>query len=101
VQAIISTRKNAKLCKDQRTGSKERNAVLAATHTGLAEIWKKWSGYHRRSFVETKMRCLKLLGERVMAQDVDRQVTELQVRGAILNRFMRLGTPTIVTAAIS
>ena len=54
---------------------------------------KKWSGYHQRSLVETKMRCFKLLGERVMARDFDRQVTELQVRVAILNRFTHLGTP--------
>ena len=38
------------------------------------------------------MRCFKLLGERVMARDLDRQVAELQVRAAILNRFTRLGT---------
>jgi hypothetical protein len=38
------------------------------------------------------MRCFKLLGECVMARDFDRQVAELQVRAAILNRFTRLGT---------
>jgi hypothetical protein len=42
------------------------------------------------------MRCSKLLGERVMARDFDRQVDELQVRAPILNRFTRLGTPTPV-----
>lgn len=31
------------------------------------------------------MRCIKLLGERVMARDFDRQVTELQLSAAILN----------------
>jgi hypothetical protein len=36
------------------------------------------------------MRCYKLLGERVMARDFDRQVAELQVRAAMLNRFTRL-----------
>ena len=56
-------------------------------------IWRRWSGYHRRSLVETKMRCFKLLGERVMARDFDRQVAELQIRAAILNRFTALGTP--------
>lgn len=39
------------------------------------------------------MRCLKLLGERVMSRDFDRQVAELQIRAAILNRFTTLGTP--------
>lgn len=54
------------------------------------------AGYHRRSLVETKMRCFKLSGEQEMARDFDRQVTELQVRAAILNRFTRLGTPLTV-----
>ena len=30
--------------------------------------------YHRHSFVATKIGCLKKLGERVMAQDLKRQV---------------------------
>ena len=57
-------------------------------------IWKKWSGYHRRSLVETKMHCFKRLGERVMARTFERQVTELHVRVALLNRFTQLGCPT-------
>ena len=39
------------------------------------------------------MRCLKLLGERLMARGFDRQTTELHIRAALLNRFTRLGTP--------
>ena len=71
-QAIIPTRKNAKPWKDQRPGATARNAILAATRRLGRKIWKKWSAYHRRSLVETKMRCFKLLGERVMARDFDR-----------------------------
>ena len=52
--------------------------------------------YHRRSLVETEMRCLKLLGERIMSRDFDRQVAELQIRAALLNRFTHLGTPVTV-----
>ena len=55
--------------------------------------WRKWSGYHRRSRVETKTNCLKLLGQRLMARNFDRQTAELQVRIAILNRFTALGIP--------
>lgn len=62
-QAIIPTRKNAKPWKDQRPGAKARNAILAATRRLGRKIWKKWTGYHRRSLVETKMRRFKLLGE--------------------------------------
>ena len=75
-------------------GAKARNETLVATEYLGRTIRKKWSGYHQRSLVETKMRCFKLLGERVMARDFDRQVTELQVRVAILNRFTHLGTPS-------
>ena len=39
------------------------------------------------------MHCFKLLGERVRPRDFDRQVAELQIRAAILNRFTALGTP--------
>jgi hypothetical protein len=35
-----------------------------------------------------------------MARDFDRQVAELQVRAAILNRFTRLGTPTTVAVTM-
>jgi hypothetical protein len=59
-------------------------------------IWKSWSGYHRRSLVETKMRCIKLLGERIMSRDFNRQVAELQIRAALLNRFTQLGTPVTI-----
>jgi hypothetical protein len=41
------------------------------------------------------MRCFKLLGERVMANDFDGQVAELQVRAAMLNRFTRLPPITV------
>ena len=94
--AIIPIRKNAKPWKVNRTGAAARNEILRATRRLGRTIWKKWSGYHRRSVVETKMRCFKLLGERIMARDFDRQVAELQVRAAVLNRFTRLGTPITV-----
>lgn len=45
------------------------------------------------------MRYFKLLGERVRAHDFDRQVVELTVRAAILNRFTQLSTlMTMATA---
>jgi len=99
-QAIIPVRKNArKPWKENRPGANVRNEILRATQRLGRAIWKRWSGYHRRSLVEAKMRCVKLLGERVMARDFDRQVAELQVRAAILNRFTWLGTPETVRVA--
>ena len=80
-------------------GATVRKAILAATRLLGKKIWNKWSGYHQRSLVRTKMRCFKLLGERVMARDFDRQIAELRIRAAILNRLTGLGTPT--TAALT
>ncbi|UOA33112.1 hypothetical protein DSM110093_02924 [Sulfitobacter sp. DSM 110093] len=40
------------------------------------------------------MHCVKLLGQGLMARDFDRQVAELQVRIALLNRDTALGIPT-------
>ena len=97
--AIIPTRKNAKPWADEKAGAQARNEILRATRRLGRSIWKKWSGDHRRSLVETKMGCFKRLGERVMARDFERQVTELQIRASILNRFTSLGTPQTVRVA--
>lgn len=91
--AVIPARKNARPWLETTPGAQARNEILRATRRLGRTIWRRWSGYHRRSLVETKMRCFKLLGERVMARDFDRQVAELQIRAAILNRFTALGTP--------
>ena len=48
---------------------------------------------HRRSRAETKMHCVKLLGQRLMARDFDRQVAEVQVRNAIMSGNTALGIP--------
>ena len=95
-QAIIPPRKNAQPWKTKLVGAAMRNEALVACHRLGRGIWKKWSGYHRRSLVETKMHCFKRLGERVMARTFERQVVELQVRVALLNRFTQLGRPTTV-----
>jgi hypothetical protein len=93
-QPIIPVRKNARRpLKENLPGASARNEILRTTQRLGRAIWKRWSGNHRRSLVETKMRCEKLMGERVMARDFDRQLPELQVRAAILNRFTQLGTP--------
>ena len=96
--AVIPPRKNAKPWKPTSAGAIARNeAVNASRYLGRA-IWRRWSGYHRRSRVESKMHCVKLMGQSLMARDFDRQVTEIQVRIAVLNRYNALGIP--VTAPV-
>ncbi|MBS1054952.1 IS5 family transposase [Gluconobacter kondonii] len=98
-QAVIPPRKNAKPWSPTSAGAIARNETLrACRHLGRA-IWRRWSGYHRRSRVETKMHCIKLLGQRLTAHDFGRQITEVHIRVAILNRFTALGTP--ITQALA
>ena len=75
-----------------------RNEALRASCRFELTIWRRWSGYHRRSRVETKMHCVKLPGQGLAARDFDRQVAEFQIRVAVLNGFNALGIP--VTEAV-
>jgi hypothetical protein len=94
--AVIPPRKNAKMWKPDTPGARARNeAVRSSKYLGRA-MWRQVTGYHRRSRVETKMHCVKLLGQRLSARDFDRQVAEIQIRAAILNGFTALGIPNTV-----
>ena len=94
--AIIPIRNNGRPWKEDCPATGARNETLRATrHYGRA-FWKRWSGYHARSRIEAKMRCLKAVGERISARDPDRQTAEIQIRVALMNRFSALGTADII-----
>ena len=97
--AVIPTRRNGRPWKETTPGAQARNDILRASRRFGRAIWRTWSGHHRRSRIEAKMRCLKLLGERLTARTPDRQTAELQIRAALLNRFTALGTPETVRVA--
>ncbi len=120
--AVIPTRKNARPWLKIRPGAQARNEILRgtrhlppATRRLSRAIWRRWSGSQRQSLAETKMRCFKLLGERVpyrawsragtrqrIARDFERQGADLQITAAILNRFTALGTPqTLLVGSVS
>jgi hypothetical protein len=104
--AVIPPRKNAKPWKPTSDGAIARNdAVNAQRYLGRT-VWRRWSGYHHRSRVETTsrdhathnpagqwMHCMKLIGQSLMARDFERQVAEIQIRIAVLNRYTALGIP--------
>ena len=92
-QAVIPPRKNAKPWKDTKTSSLERNELLRTVKRLGRTLWKKWSGYHRRSLVETKMHCIKLLGDKLTARFFPSQVNEIHACVAVLNKFTELGRP--------
>ena len=91
--ALIPPRKNAKPWKDTKTSSLERNELLRTVKYLGRMLWKKWSGYHRRSLVETKMHCIKLLGDKLSARNFQSRVNEIHARVAVLNRFTELARP--------
>lgn len=91
--AVIPPRKNAKPWKPTSNGAIARNQAVEASRYLGRTLWRRWSGYHRRSRVETKMHCVKRLGQSLMARDFDRQVAEIQIRIAVLNRYTALGIP--------
>jgi hypothetical protein len=85
--------------KPDTLGARARNeAVRASKYLGRA-LWRNLTRYHRPSRVETKMHCVKLLGQPLSARDFDRQVAEIQIRAAILNGFTALGIPRTVPLA--
>ena len=56
---------------------------------------EKWSGYPQRSLVNTKMRCIKLFGDKLSTRNFQSQVVEIYVPCAlnnarVLNRFSEL-----------
>lgn len=56
--------------------------------------WKKETGYHRRSCIETCMsRYKRMLGDRISSRLEETQTTEIMIKLDILNRMMDLGMP--------
>lgn len=96
--AVIPPRKNARPWKPDTAGAVGRNEALRACKYLGRALWRRLTGYHRRSRAETKMNCVKLLGQSLRARDFDRQVAELQIRIAVQNRYTALGIPLTETA---
>jgi hypothetical protein len=91
-RSVIPPQKRARV----RSGPefRDRNAaVLRGREVGRDE-WKKEAGYHRRSLVETAMLRFKtIFSDKLKAREWRRQVTELRVRCAAMNRMTSLGMP--------
>ena len=94
-EAIIPVRRNGRLRKEDGPAARARNQILPASQRFGRTLRKRWSGCHARRRGEAKMRCLKALGERIMARDPDRQTAEIHIRIARLTRFSALGTAEI------
>lgn len=73
---IIPLRKNAKPWKPDSAGAIVRNEILPTSKRAGQTIWRRGAAISRRSRAETTMRSVKLLGQRLIVRDFDRQVAE-------------------------
>jgi Transposase DDE domain len=73
---------------------KDRNRNLRGVKKHGLKGWKKRSGYHRRSLVETAFFRLKtVFSDKLRSRRDDTQTTEAMIRCSALNRMTRLGLP--------
>ena len=92
-RAVIPPRRTGRLHpQDERLRARDKN--LRAIRKVGRKKWKKQSGYHRRSLVETAMMRQKtIFGSGLSSRRFHNQATEMTVRCAALNRMIRLGMP--------
>lgn len=91
-RSVIPPKKRARVRGGPEFGGRDE-AVRRGREVGREE-WKREAGYHRRSLAETAMMRLKtIFAEKLKAREWKRQVTELRVRCATMNRMTSLGMP--------
>lgn len=92
----VPPRRNAKIW--QHGNSKKaplaRDENLRAIRHKGRKKWKRDTGYHRRSLAETAVYRFKtIFGNTLSTRTLSRQVTEVRVKAAALNRMTRPGMP--------
>jgi len=85
--ARIPLRTDGHLWQKDCPAARARNEILRATRSLGCSIWKGWSGDHIRSRIAAKMRCLDSCGERIASRHSDRQIAEVHIPIAGVNRF--------------
>lgn len=95
-KAMIALRTGTStVTKNPSDGQKLRNKLIDEIwKAGGKADWKKESGYHKRSLVETQMfRFKTILGGKLYDRLFHNQVRESQIKVKILNRMTSLGMP--------
>lgn len=102
VRALIPPQKNARIKKhgNCKGPPHKRDKNLRSIRKKGRKRWKKESGYHKRSLVETAMfRFKTVFGGRLMARSEQNQVAEARIMASALNRMSALGMPKSYRAA--
>ena len=101
-RATIAPRRNARIWGNGQVNERDTNLRRIQELQGRKrkdtewgrKQWKKESGYHRRSLVETGVFRLKtIFGEKLSARSEEAQDVELLLRCAVLNQMTSLGMP--------
>lgn len=98
-KGIIDLRGGTSLARAPTPGLKQRNRIVREIWDcwGCKKTWKKRSGYHKRSLVETQMfRFKKLLGPFLSSKKMATQVVEAKIKSMILNHMTQLGMPQTI-----
>ena len=91
-RALIPPRKGSVFWQNDYLNDRNRNLRGVLRHG--PDEWKRRSGYHKRSLVETAFSRLKaIFSDRLRSRRDDAQVTEVMMRCAALNRMTGLGMP--------
>jgi hypothetical protein len=96
IQPVIPPRKQAAIRKHGNSAGPRlpRDEAIRGIRRLGRKGWKRESGYHRRSLVETSMSRLKqAFGPRLKNKAFANQQTEARLRCKLLNRFTQLGMP--------
>jgi len=102
--AIIPPRAGTCIVKKKPSpGEEQRNRLVRERRSmGGKKAWKKNSGYHRRSLVETHMFRLKtILGGELQSRKFQNQKVEAKIMASILNRMTALGMPRTETILLN
>ena len=96
IQPVIPPRRGASIRRHGNSAAPRlpRDEALRGIRRVGRKRWKRQSGYHRRSLVETSMSRLKqAFGPRLKNKSFENQQTEARLRCKLLNRFTQLGMP--------
>ena len=103
MEAVIPPRRDAAIrtAKRRYRHIEARNERVQHIRQKGRKRWKRESGYHRRSVIESTMsRYKRILGPQLLARSWPGQQTEARIGCAILNRMIQLGKPQTVRVEV-
>ena len=94
-EAVIDIHENTAIAQGPSPGLRQRNRIVREMRACEdKKDWKRKSGYHRRSLVETQMYRLKqLFGAKLSSRKLENQRVEVRIRVKALNRMTAIGMP--------